>query len=258
MAGSPNVSVRDADYFDGWYPDKLAASVLERAKQRHLGHPPELLGTSLLTMSGVREVADALRLSAGRRLLDLACGSGAFGCWIAQETGCDVVGVDFSTVAVEHARSSASGFGLHGRRAEFRVGDLTATGLADESVDAVMVVDSIQFASGSAVAAEARRVLRPGGRIAITGWEPVDRSDPVHSDRIRNCDPDEALRSAGFAEVRVAERPQWLDAERAYWADIVTHDPAEHPALPSAISEGQRSLAAWGTLRRVFATATRP
>lgn len=252
------MSARDAGYFDGWYADKLVAGVLEAAKQRHLGHPPELLATSLLTMPGLREVTNALGLSPGHRLLDLGCGSGAFGCWIARETGCDVVGVDFSSVAVGHARSSAPGFGLLAERAEFVVGDLTATGLPDESVDAVMVIDSIQFASGPAVAAECRRVLRPGGRIAITGWEPVDRADPVHSDRLRTCEPGETLTSTGFTEVWVVERPQWLDAERAFWEDIVAHDPAEHPALPSAIAEGNRSLASWGALRRVFATATRP
>lgn len=258
VAGSPSVSARDAEYFDGWYADKLVADVLEAAKQQLLGHPSELVATSLLTMPGLREVRNALRLSAGRRLLDLACGSGAFGCWIARETWCDVVGVNFSSVAVDHARRSAPGFGLLAERAQFIVGDLTATGLPGESVDAVMVIDSIQFASGPAVATECRRVLRPGGRIAITGWEPVDRADSAHSDRIRTCDPAEALRSTGFTEMCVVERQQWLDAERAFWEDIVAHDPAEHPALPSAIAEGNRSLASWGTLRRVFVTATRP
>jgi SAM-dependent methyltransferase len=246
----------DADYFDGWYADKLGADVLEKAKRRHLGHPPELIGTSLLTLSGLQEVAAALRLTPAQRLLDLACGGGGFGSWVARVTGCGVVGVDFSTVAVEHAREAAGPmFGLDADHAEFIVGGLTETGLPDSSVDAVMVIDSMQFAPGLAVAAECRRVLRPGGRIAVTGWEPVDRADPVHSDRIRSCDLGESLRAAGFAAVDVVERPEWLAAERAFWEEVVTHDPDEHPALPSAVAEGRRTLTNWGKLRRLLATA---
>lgn len=252
------MSTLDATYFDGWYADKLDAPVLEVAKQRHLGHPPELAGTSLLPLAGLREVGAGLQLAPGLRLLDLACGSGAFGCWLARETGCELVGVDFSGVAIDHARRAAERlFGLEAGQARFAVGELTATGLADRSVDAAMVIDSIQFADGPSVAAECHRVLRPGGRIALTGWEPVDRADPVHSDRMRGSDLGASLRAAGFAEVRVQERPDWLAAERQFWQEIVRHDPAEHPALPSAVAEGTRSLARWGKLRRVFATATR-
>lgn len=120
-----------------------------------------------------------------------------------------------------------------------------------------MVIDTIQFAPGPEVAAECRRVLRPGGRIAVTGWEPVDRADPDHSQRMRDCDLRHALDSAGFTSLLVSERPDWLAAERAFWQEIVTHDPAEHPALPSAVAEGRRTLANWGKLRRVFATAIR-
>lgn len=247
----------DAAYFDNWYADKLDADVLEAAKRRHLGHPAEFRGSSLLTVAGLGELADAIDPAPGRRLLDLACGAGVFGCWIARRSGCDLIGVDFSAVAVEHARRTAqNAFGLPASQAEFAVGQLTAAGLGDGSVDMVMVVDSIQFATGAEVAAECRRVLRPGGRIALTGWEPVDRNDPVHSERMRNCDLGGSLRSADFADVRVSERPEWLAAERACWEEIVTHDPDEHPALRSAVDEGRRSLANWGTLRRVFATAT--
>ena len=121
----------DANYFDGWYADKLAAEVLAAAKQRHLGHSAELVATSLQTVDGLREVSDSLQLSKGKRLLDLACGAGAFGCWVAARTGCDVLGVDFSAVAVAHAQTAAANtFGLTGERAQFSVGELTATGFA--------------------------------------------------------------------------------------------------------------------------------
>jgi SAM-dependent methyltransferase len=249
----------DATYFDGWYAAKLDADVIEAAKQRWLNHPSAFRGTSFLTLDGVNEVGESLGLAPGRRLLDLACGVGAFGCWLTKRSGCDLVGVDFSSVAVEHARRSAAQvFDLPGEHVAFRVGELTKTGLPAQSVDAVMVIDSLQFAPGADVTSECSRVLRSGGRIALTGWEPVNRNDPVHSERMRNCDLGASLAAAGFLDIAVDERPDWLAAERACWAEIVEHDPAAHPALPSAIAEGRRSLANWGTLRRVCATATRP
>jgi SAM-dependent methyltransferase len=253
------VSTRDAAYFDGWYANKLEADVLESAKQHCLGHPPELRGTSFLTFDGLHEVEAALDLSPGRRLLDLACGAGAFGCWLARRSGCDLIGVDFSRVAIAHAhRSAGQVFDLPAARFHFQVGELTATGLPNAAVDAVMVIDSIQFAPGADVAAECRRVSRPGGRIVVTGWEPVDRSDPVHSERLRNCDIGGSLTEAGFLDIQIGERPEWLAAERACWQQIVERDPAEHPALPSAIAEGRRSLRNPAGLRRLCVTAVCP
>jgi SAM-dependent methyltransferase len=253
------VSSHDAEYFDGWYAAKLDADVLDDAKRHTLGHPPEFRGSSFLPLDGLHDVGEFLELGAGRRLLDLACGVGAFGCWLAQRSGCDLVGVDFSPVAVEQARQSATrAFGLPPERTDFQVGELTATGLPDASVDAVMVLDSFQFANGIDVARECARVLRPGGRIAVTGWEPVDRDDPNVSERMRACDIAGSLTAAGFTDVVREERPDWQQAERACWQEIVTHDPSEHPALASAVAEGRRSLDNRGKLRRLRVTATAP
>ena len=62
--------------------------------------------------------------------------------------------------------------------ASFRTGGLTATGLPDASVDAVLCTDAIQLPDEPASAyEEIRRVLKPGGRAALTCWEPLDRND---------------------------------------------------------------------------------
>jgi SAM-dependent methyltransferase len=252
------MSSRDARYFDGWYAEKLRADAIDGAKQSCLGHPPEFRGSSFLTLDGLHDVAAALDLAPGLRLLDLACGVGAFGCWLTKRSGCSVVGVDFSSVVVEHARRSAGEvFGLPADRFDFQVGQLTATSLPAESVDAVMVIDSIQFAPGVEVASECHRVLKSCGRIAVTGWEPVDRNDSLLSERIRNCDIGGSLAAAGFIDIQISDRPDWYAAERACWQEIVTHDPAKHPASASAIAEGHRSLANWERLRRMCVTAVR-
>ena len=61
--------------------------------------------------------------------------------------------------------------------ASFRIGALTATGLPDASVEAVLCTDAIQFPDGRRAYDEIRRVLKPGGRVALTCWEPLDRND---------------------------------------------------------------------------------
>ena len=53
-----------AAYFEKWYADMTGASVQDEIQQRHLGLPPELLSTSLLTWHGIAEVAEALELDA--------------------------------------------------------------------------------------------------------------------------------------------------------------------------------------------------
>ena len=70
--------------FDEWYADMEHAPVKDEIQQRHLGLPPRLLSTSLLTWDGLAEVVDRLRLGAGDTLVDLACGRGGYGLEVAR------------------------------------------------------------------------------------------------------------------------------------------------------------------------------
>ncbi len=242
-------------YFDQWYADMEHSPRKDEIEQRHLGLPPHLQSTSLLPWDGIADVTDALRLTDGDVLLDLACGRGGYGLEVAHRTGARLVGVDFSAVAVRQAGEQATRLG---RDADFRVGRLDATGLDDGSVDAVMVVDAIQFADDPAAAyAELARVLRPGGRVALTGWEVVDLQDETQPKRLR-VDVHRALVAAGFADVEVVERADWRRSERSMWEEAAALDPGDDPALQSLHDEGVRSLVDHDALRRVLGTATAP
>ena len=240
--------------FDQWYADMEHSPVKDEIEQRHLGLPPELLSTSLLTWDGLEECIAQLRLDAGDLLLDLACGRGGYGLEAARRTGARLIGVDFSEAAVRQASAHAERLG---RVAEFRMGNLVATSLDAHCVDAVLVVDAIQFApDASAAYAELRRVLRPGGRAVLTCWEAVDRSDESVPARLREVGLEGGLRAAGFTEVEVVDRPAWRVAERAMWEEAAALDPGGDPALESFHDEGVRTLAVFDRLRRVLATAT--
>ncbi len=244
-----------AEYFDQWYVNMADRGQHEDVVQRHLGLPPHLLSTSLLTWDGIAEVVDALRLAPGARLLDLACGRGGYGLEIAARTRAQLVGVDFSAEAIRQAtqnaqRSSAS--------AEFRVGELAATGLPSASFAGVVCVDAIQFSAQPESFGEMRRVLTPRGRVVLTTWEALDRDDERVPERIRAVDTEGGLAAAGFQDVHIRERPQWRVAERAMWEEAAALDPADDPDLKSFHDESLRVLAQFDLVRRVLAVGTAP
>ncbi len=245
-----------AQYFDAWYSDMAGSPVKDEIQQRHLGLPPRLLSTSLLGWDGIAEMAAELRLSPGDFMADLGCGRGGYGMEIAGRVGARLVGVDISAVAIGQAREQAAMLGV---TADFRVGDLAATGLDTGSVHAVICVDAIQFAEETADAGrEMRRILREGGRAALTCWEPLRPGDESLSEQLRHLDLEAALTAAGFSEVRVRERAAWRTRERAMWEEAATLDPGDDRALRSFHDEGVRALEMFPRLRRVMATATAP
>jgi SAM-dependent methyltransferase len=245
-----------AEYFDGWYADMVTSPVKDEIQQRHLGLPPRLLSTSSLGWAGIAEAVAALRLSAAGTLLDLACGRGGYGREIAARTGARLIGVDFSAEAVRQAREQARRLGA---TADFRVGDLAATGLADGAATAVLRFDAIQFAPQPGAAyREIRRILAPGGRVVLTNWEPREPGDERLPARLRHVDLGAGLAGAGFADIEVRERPGWRDQERAMMEEAAALDPGDDPALRSFHEEALRAPLILDLTRRVMASATAP
>ncbi len=247
---------RSAEYFDGWYANQAATPAVAEIMNRHTGFPP---GTraGVVPAEAIPELAEELRLRPGSTLLDLACGRGAYGLLVAKRAGTPLIGVDFSAQALTQAREQATRLGV--RNASFRTGELAATGLPDASVEAVLCTDAIQFPDEPAVAYdEIRRVLKPGGRVVLTCWEPFDRADERLSARIRRANLADGLRLAGFTDIEVRDRPSWLAREHALWAEAAALDPGEDPALGSLHAEAVRSLEWTALLRRVLAVVTNP
>jgi SAM-dependent methyltransferase len=247
---------RSAEYFDGWYANQDAAPTVAEIMNRHTGFPPDTRA-GVVPAEAIPELTGELRLRPGNTLLDLACGRGAYGLLIARVTGASLIGVDFSAQALTEAREQAARMGVS--TASFRLGELTATGLPDASAESVLCTDAIQFPDEpSAAYDEIRRVLKPGGRVALTCWEPADRADERVAPRIRQADLAGGLRQAGFTDIEVRDRPSWLARECTLWEEAITLDPGDDPALRSFHDEAVKSLQWAGLLRRVLAVATSP
>jgi demethylmenaquinone methyltransferase/2-methoxy-6-polyprenyl-1,4-benzoquinol methylase len=96
----------------------------------------------------------------GDSVLDAACGTGALAV-IAAKSGATVTGLDFSERMLERARRKAP-------ELEWVEGDLLALPFPDATFDVATVGFGVRNVSDLERAiAELRRVLRPGGRLAI-------------------------------------------------------------------------------------------
>jgi demethylmenaquinone methyltransferase / 2-methoxy-6-polyprenyl-1,4-benzoquinol methylase len=116
-----------------------------------------------------RRAVRSLRLGGGERVLDLCTGTAdlAVAACTARPPAGRVVGVDFAAAMLAVGRSKLARRGLADTVALVR-GDATRIPLADASVDAVTIAFGIRNVERPASAcAEMRRVLRPGGRLAI-------------------------------------------------------------------------------------------
>jgi SAM-dependent methyltransferase len=144
--------------------------------QRAMGddYPVDVDPSSSCTRSLLAHILEMLALRPGDLLVDLGCGRGGPGLWLARETGARLVGLDFSPKGIALAARAAERFALP-TPVLFRVASFDATGLPDASADGVVSVDALPFAPDrDAALRELRRVLRPGARAVFTASRPAD------------------------------------------------------------------------------------
>jgi arsenite methyltransferase len=151
----------------GQYHFEMGRSLAER-----LGYATELLDSlpegAIESFAGVGYFFDLANLEEGESVLDLGSGSGMDAFAAAMQVGEEgrVVGVDMTSDQIEkstHLRDQA-GFG----QVEFRESHIEKLPVEDASFDAVISNGVINLCPEKpSVFAEAARVLRPGGRLAI-------------------------------------------------------------------------------------------
>ena len=147
-----------------------------------------------------------LGIGDGDRVLDVACGSG-LAMELATARGASCAGIDASPrlIAVAVDRNPD---------ADVRVGDMEQLPWDDESFDVVTSFRGIWGTTPGALD-EARRVLTPGGRVAITVWGNVGKSPGAWmlapflwatDDKIQHQADMVALGRPGVGEAFLAER----------------------------------------------------
>lgn len=113
--------------------------------------------------AGYEAVLSALGPLRGKRLLDIGCGSGMFAAEAALQ-GAMVSGLDASAPLLDIARARLPS-------GDFVQADMGTIPFLDHGFDVVTGFNAFQFATSPAAAlAEARRVLRAGGQLAVMAW----------------------------------------------------------------------------------------
>lgn len=220
---------------------------------------------------------DALQLTPGQRVLDLAAGLGHVGLEAAQHVapGGSVVIADQAEAMLQAARERAKQLGI--ANVEFKRLDAEWIDLPLGSVDAIACRFGLMLmADPGAALGECRRVLRSGGRIAVAVWDsparnpwasapgmvlterglmqmPTPEPGGFRPGMFALADPDglaERLRDAGFTDVvveSVAFARTHADFED-FWESSLDMSPGFHDAVmscpPTEIEQIKESVAA--------------
>ena len=178
-----NSRVPSPSDYDGIYRRKEHFSILDEIEAGVVGDPDitKLKCTGFLGPGDRNRYRDLLSRSMARghraTLLDLGCGMGLFGAWMAEQLGADLIGIDFSPVAISLARRFASQVEI--TRKTFMVGSFDSIRLDDCSVAATFSLDALYLSEDPVVALrEVHRVMMPGSPLLFTYFvEPQVKHD---------------------------------------------------------------------------------
>jgi len=189
-------------------------------------------------------------LQPGETVVDFGCGGGIDVILAAHKVGEEgrVVGIDFTSQMVEQAKQAVAETGLHDRNIEFRVADMAMSQLPNSFADIVMSNCVINLCPDKdAIYEEAFRVVRPGGRLAISDIVLTEDINPHLRERFQStwagclggAIPGEeywqTVRRAGFVEIQMVARhiltSEELEAMACCPGEEFTPPPSEEDRL---------------------------
>jgi hypothetical protein len=177
------------------------------------------------------DLGEALRLTPGDSMLDLASGSGEMLCTWARDHGIGGTGVDISTAFTAGAKARAAELGV-ADRCEFVHGD-AAGYVATEPVDIAACIGATWIGGGTAgTVALLEQSLKPGGLMLI--GECYWRQDPPDEATVKGCyiESKDSLSSLadlidqfdslgyGLVEMMLADQDSWDRYAAPHWLNI--------------------------------------
>lgn len=182
-------------------------------------------------------------LKPGETVVDLGSGGGFDAFLAAQEVGTSghVIGVDMTPAMISKARANAHQ-GQYSQ-VEFRLGEIEHLPVADNSVDVIISNCVINLSPNKPqVFSDAFRVLKPGGRLAISDvvasaeMPEAMKNDPLlHAGCMAGAelvqDLEKMITAAGFDEIRIAPK----DESRAFIKDWAPNRGVEDYVLSATI-----------------------
>jgi SAM-dependent methyltransferase len=168
------------DLFDSTY-SHFNKQVLEAIRNETFGH--DIGQNSWNTVEEYDRFLSWLALLPKHHVLEVASGSGGPACYLANQMGCKVTGIDANEAGVAAATQRATDLNQT-ERVTFVVADATSRlPFEDDSFDALLCIDSMNhFPDRLKVFQEWRRILRPGRRAVFT--DPVVITGPVTNDEL--------------------------------------------------------------------------
>jgi SAM-dependent methyltransferase len=187
----------------------------------------------------------------GETVLDLGSGAGIDAFLAAREVGPEgrVIGVDMTASMLSRARANSEKGGF--TNVEFRLGEIESLPVADATVDVIISNCVISLSTEKArVFAEARRVLKPGGRMVVSDLvlvRPLPESVRTSMEAYVGCvagawmkdDYLDLMRKAGFEDVAVLQEVSYATAGEG---------------LPGVVAEAN----AWDAVHSVKVFARKP
>ena len=145
--------------------DTLRSGALSAAA---LAHGDANIGQEcVLTPEEILDFARRVGITAGTSVLDIGSGTGGPACYLAQQLGCRILGVDISEVGHTQALARASAAALS-HLVQFQHGDIATLTLPEAAFDVMLGLDAwCHIPQRARLLHQCARLLRPLGRIAF-------------------------------------------------------------------------------------------